>query len=375
MLRPPPSPAAVAAAATTAALGAAATRLTRGRVRDAVAAAEARVTQEIAAAAPSPEQLREDVLLGVLLERPAPPHRPVGSIVSDPIWSRLLPEDLAALDAALEGEPKDLWAHLDAEARRRVALNYIAHYELTDALERTGVRAAMPPEDVHAMARGALAAGGDPYTADLVFEAVAAAGLGIPDGGTVLDFGGSSGRVLRMVAAARPDLRCLGCDPNVEAIAWAGAHLPMAEFFLSPQTPPLALEDASVDMAFAISIWSHFDAAPALAWFEEMHRILKPGSPLVVTTHGFDCLAVQLRDGAVGRETAAKAVAAMVRSGHYFVDVFGPDGDWGVRDDGWGDAYMTLDWLQSRLDGRFATRLLWPGGLQETQDLVVLERR
>ena len=46
-----------------------------------------------------------------------------------------------------------------------------------------------------------------------------------PDGGTVLDFGSSSGRVLRILAAARPDLRCLGCDPNEDAIAWAEVEM------------------------------------------------------------------------------------------------------------------------------------------------------
>ncbi len=366
----------LASAAASAAVGAgAAEAQVRRRIARAVAETRAQVTVELAGAAPSAEQLREELLVEVLSERPEPPWRIPAAIVSDLIWARLTQEDIAAVEAVMEGDPADLWEQSDETARRRLALNYIAYYHQWEALERTGVRHEMPPDEVHAMARGALAAGGDPFLADLVFEAVFTAGLTVPEGGTVLDFGASSGRVLRMIAAARPDLRCLGCDPNAEAIVWATEHLAMAEFFVSPQAPPLDLPDASVDMAYAISVWSHFDQGPARAWLDELHRVLKPGGALVLTTHGFDCLAVQVQDGRISAQTATRAAAAMIRDGHFFVDVFGEAGDWGVRDAGWGNAYLTLDWLQSAVGGRFATRLLWPGFLDRVQDVVVLERR
>ncbi|MCW3012022.1 MAG: class SAM-dependent methyltransferase, partial [Solirubrobacterales bacterium] len=341
----------------------------------AAAASARRKALDEAAAAANPQQVREELLVDLLVARPAPEALVPAPVISDPIWSRLLPEDLTELEAVLEESPRELWDRSTPAERRRLALNYLAYYLRDDALERAGLKADMPPDEVHAMARGLTAAGGDPYIADMVFDAVAHAGLSVPDGGTVLDFGGSSGRVLRMIAAARPDLRCLGCDPNEPAIAWAAEHLPMAEFFVSPQAPPLDVPDASVDTAFAISIWSHFAEEPALAWLTEMHRVLRPGGALVLTTHGFDCLAVQLRHGWIGRETATAALAAMVQHGHHFVDVFGPDGDWGVQDVGWGNAYLTLDWLQANVSGQFATRLLWPGYLDQVQDVIVLERR
>ena len=185
---------------------------------------------------------------------------------------------------------------------------------------------------------------------------------------------GKTGRVLRILGSARPDLHCLGCDPNAGAITWAAAHLP-GKYFVSPLAPPLDLSDACLDAAYAISIWSHFAEAPALAWLAEMHRVLVPGGALMITTHGFDCLAVQLRNGAISLGTAAGAAAAMITSGHHFVDVFGEDGDWGVKNAGWGNAYLTLDWLQSHVDAMFSTRLLRPGGLDRVQDVIVLERR
>ncbi len=315
------------------------------------------------------------MLVDVLLERPDPPWHDPQTILTDLVGARLTDADRAAVEAALEGIPADLWRQTGGAGRRRLTLNLAAHYELLDLLERAGLTAAMPDASIHAMARGPVAAGGDSFVSDLVFDAVANAGLTVPDGATVLDFGASSGRVLRMIAAARPDLRCLGCDPNADAIAWASANLPMAEFFDSPIAPPLDLPDQSIDLVYAISIWSHFAEAPALAWLAEMHRILVPGGTLMLTTHGFDCLAVQLRNGWISPGTASAAAASMMTSGHHFVDVFGPDGDWGVQDAGWGNAYLTLDWLQSHLVGSFSTRLLHLGALDRVQDVIVLERR
>ena len=37
---------------------------------------------------------------------------------------------------------------------------------------------------------------------------------------------------------------------------------------------------------FAISIWSHFAEDAALDWLTEMHRIIRPGGRLLITTHG-----------------------------------------------------------------------------------------
>ena len=197
----------------------------------------------------------------------------------------------------------------------------------------------------------------------------------MPEGGTVLDFGASSGRVLRAVAAGRPDLRCIGCDPNEAAIAWAAEHLPMARFFASPQRPPLDLAGGSVDLVYAVSIWSHFAEPPAVEWLKEMHRVLAPGAALVMTTHGLDCLTTLLRREHVSEQTAAAAASSMLQGRLHFVDVFGPDGDWGVKDDGWSNAYFTLEWLLSATGDDWSVRLDWNGALDQVQDVIVLERR
>ncbi len=347
-------------------------RRARARLRAAVVATTARIAGDLAP--PPAAQLREATLLDLVAQRPAPRPAEPGTPITDLLFGRLTNGDQETVAAVLTGTEAELWAGSNETARRRLTLNFAVANGVTDVHERTGLVAAMPPDDVHAMARGSLAAGGDPWLADLVGGALAAAGIELRDGGTVLDFGCSSGRVLRVIAAARPELRCVGCDPNDGAIAWATAHVP-GEYFVSPQRPPLeGLADGSVDAVYAISIWSHFAAAPALAWLEEMHRLIAPGGALVMTTHGWDTLAAGLRTGRIHAATVARAAEALIAHGHFFVDVFGDAGDWGVKDPEWGNAFFTLDWLVSRTVGAWAVRLLWPGFLDGTQDVVVLER-
>jgi SAM-dependent methyltransferase len=242
--------------------------------------------------------------------------------------------------------------------------------------EATGLSSAMPPPDVHAMDHSALGAGGDVYTADLVDDAFTQAGAPLQAVETVLDFGCSSGRVVRVLAAARPEIRFLGCDPNGPAIAWAQQHLPKVGFHRSETDPPLSfIADGELDAAFAISIWSHFDAGAALAWLDEMHRAIRPGGHLLLTTHGWESVAWNAR-----RETDVTRVfpiaQALYREGFMFYAAFDEaTGDWGVRSTGWGMAFLTPEWLVSHVTPKWTPRLLWPGANAMNQDVWILERR
>src|SRR5207302_2008718 len=97
------------------------------------------------------------------------------------------------------------------------------------------------------------------------------------------------------------------------AIEWASRNLQPVEFFTSPAEPPLELDDGSLGLAFAISIWSHFEPPLGLRWFEEMHRVLRPGGHLVFTTHGFAAIAHYASNGERSLEQLAEISRALYR--------------------------------------------------------------
>lgn len=96
----------------------------------------------------------------------------------------------------------------------------------------------------------------------------------------LLEWGCSSGRVLRHVHDLSPGARCWGCDIDAWTIDWAAGHLsPPMNFFRSTEVPALPLESASFDLVYAVSVFTHL-SDHVDAWLMELRRILRPGGHL-----------------------------------------------------------------------------------------------
>ena len=195
---------------------------------------------------------------GDRFERTISPDPPVATPATDVLYERLDPSATTEIEARLTPAEEALWDAAPPAERRRLALSFGVHHGVPAVLEATGLRSATPPADIHAMERSSGSAGGSTYYADLVVEAAQETGFRPEAGMAGLDFGCSSGRVVRVLAAAYPEMEWHGCDPLTEAIEWAQANLPGIDFERSPTRPPLPYADDSLDLVFAISIWSHF---------------------------------------------------------------------------------------------------------------------
>jgi SAM-dependent methyltransferase len=296
------------------------------------------------------------------------------SPVTDRLYARLEADDLRAVEARMEAPEAALWETAAGADRKRLALAFAAHYGVQAALDRTGLRAAMPPPEVHSMARSPAAAGGSTYYADLVVDALERTGLTPAPGQAWLDFGCSSGRVVRVLAAAYPEVGWHGCDPIPDAIAWARERLPEVNFEHSPDDPPLPYAPAAFDAVFAISIWSHFSEPAALRWLEEMWRIVRPGGRLLLTTHGGQTIAHTFETGERSAEQLDEVRHALYAHGFWYAPEFGERGDHGVVNPDWGTAFLTPEWLLARLTPRWRLALFVPGPVELNQDLYVLER-
>ncbi len=294
---------------------------------------------------------------------------------SERLLARLAPEDFGAIESALRPDTVPWYENAVAGNRAELMLAIAVYHEVAVVLEKTGLRADEPPDHVHAMARGLLAAGGGYYEADMIVEALELAGGSIAAVRRALDFGCSSGRAVRVLAAAYPEIEWAGVDPNAEAIAWAQEHLPGIRFALSPTDPPLAEPDGSLDLAFAISIWSHFGETAALRWLGEMRRLLAPGGHLVLTLHGVQSIAYYGQIGARPPRQLEQIRGELYRRGFWFAPEFGEEGDHGVKHPEWGTTFLTPEWLLRHVSGEWDVAHYAVGRNAGNQDVAVLRRR
>jgi SAM-dependent methyltransferase len=122
-------------------------------------------------------------------------------------------------------------------------------------------------------------------TAGAIRDALHAIGRPFNTFADVLDFGCGCGRVMRHWYGERTG-RLHGCDMNHAAIDWAARNLPHATFAENRISPPLPYSDGSFDLVYALSVFTHLPEALTLAWLQELHRVLRPGGVLVLTTMG-----------------------------------------------------------------------------------------
>ena len=106
------------------------------------------------------------------------------------------------------------------------------------------------------------------------------------DGKRVLEFGCGAGRVLSAFADEAGRAEFHGCDVDAESVRWAQEHLvPPFHVFSNAGEPALPFEDDSLDLIYAISVFSHL-ADGWSEWLAELHRCLSPDGYLMVTLLG-----------------------------------------------------------------------------------------
>lgn len=118
-----------------------------------------------------------------------------------------------------------------------------------------------------------------------VTDALARQGIEFQNLDAVLDFGCGCGRVARYWNSLQR-VKVYGTDYNPRLVEWCRGNLPFAEFELNRLSPPLAHPDSQFDVVYAFSVFTHLTEELQLSWIKEMHRILKPGGHLLLSTHG-----------------------------------------------------------------------------------------
>lgn len=103
----------------------------------------------------------------------------------------------------------------------------------------------------------------------------------------ILDFGCSSGRVLRHFEAEHRERnwKPLGVDVQARPVEWIRRHLPAHyEVSVCSVFPHLPFEDNSLDAIYGISVFTHIKYLWDM-WVQELRRVLKPGGLLLMSIH------------------------------------------------------------------------------------------
>ncbi len=182
--------------------------------------------------------------------------------------------------------------------------------------------------------------------------------------GRVLDFGCGCGRTLLWFAApegATPPASLHGTDIDAEAVQWCRQNLSHAEFSVNGALPPLAYPDASFDLVYAVSVFTHLDEGRQFLWLKELERITRLGGVVLLTVHG------EHARGALPAEDAA----AVERDGFRFVV---SDSMRGIFPDWYQNAFHTKEYVLDRYAERFDVAAYIPRGMNNHQDVVVLRR-
>lgn len=220
----------------------------------------------------------------------------------------------------------------------------------------------LPPAELRALVSGTaepgwfLAFGRAMF--DTIVSAAARHGAPVPRMRRVLEFGCGSGRVLRHWQHVRgPEIH--GTDYNPALADWCDAHLPFATIGRNQLDPPLPYADASFDLVYAISVFTHLKESLQHAWMAELRRVLVPGGLLIMTTHGSSLRQMLTTDECAAFDEGALVVRYEETSGMNLCSAYHPE-----------------SFVRNTLASGFAVRELMPSGQRELigQDVYVLEK-
>jgi SAM-dependent methyltransferase len=184
-----------------------------------------------------------------------------------------------------------------------------------------------PPSFIEAVAGNADVAwfldGGARAHASIV-AALRDAGIAAADLGGVLDFGCGCGRVARHWRPAGAGTRLYGVDTNRYLVAWCAQSLRFGSFTVSTARPPLRLASGSLDVAYALSVFTHLPEAAQRQWLAELARVLRGGGHLLLSTHGEASAALLPPALREGFDAGCLVVSALGKEGGNGYNAFHP---------------------------------------------------
>jgi SAM-dependent methyltransferase len=161
--------------------------------------------------------------------------------------------------------------------------------DILDRFGRTPAALPVPPASLRrnvgrTSSRDEYLEGGAGAVVDILeaFHGCRVPGLAYPQW---LDFGCGCARMTRYLSRVPDCAHVIGVDVDAKAIRWCKQALPFADFEVISPEPPLPFENASINVAFAASVFTHLPEQQQFLWLAEFARVLAPGGMLIASTH------------------------------------------------------------------------------------------
>ncbi len=178
----------------------------------------------------------------------------------------------------------------------------------------------------------------------------------------ILDFGCGCGGTLLWLKDLAPTTSISGTDIDASAVEWCRENLPFARFGTNDALPPLPYPDATFDLVYAISVFTHLDEDYQFLWLDELRRIITPGGICLLTLHG----------PGSWHEMPARDQASLATNGFVFVRT---EVSRGLFPDWYQTAFHSRSYVETRFARYFDIVGFIPRGMAKHQDVVVMQRR
>ena len=188
----------------------------------------------------------------------------------------------------------------------------------------------------------------------------------------VLDFGCGCGRIMLQLKEVIPLTLLTGVDIDSEAIAWLRPNVPGATLRVVNELPPMPLPEASFDLVYCHSVFTHLDSNYQDQWLAELSRVCKPGATLIVSFSGLKALQELEQQWIKANADPAPMRRELEDAGILF-----------ITDDGWKNgpfpefyhsSFHTAQYVREHWGKYFKILNHIPSGSLGYQDFVVMER-
>lgn len=199
--------------------------------------------------------------------------------------------------------------------------------------------------------------------AQAVLSTVEDAGIDLSKLHSVLEFGCGSSRVLRHLRVIA-DLELTGADANPKPLEWDRRNILGITYQQNGLEPPLSFPDASFDLIYALSVFTHIPLEWQKAWLIELRRVLRPGGILMCTVHG----------KAYDDQLSAEDHARLGREGAVTLDADNPRASYSSQVLRSWDVFQTRDEVRASFDSVFEILSYPEQPWANAQDVLVLRK-